>query len=58
MRRASRASAHLCGLVALLVSCDNDTTGTDRGWPRRIGFSRQGHIAAVANAAGFITFVR
>jgi len=28
------------------------------GEPRRIGFSQQGHIAAVTNAAGFITFVR
>ena len=28
------------------------------GDPRRIGFSQQGHIAAVTNAAGFITFVR
>lgn len=28
------------------------------GDPRRIAFSQQGHIAAVTNAAGFITFVR
>jgi YVTN family beta-propeller protein len=28
------------------------------GEPRRIAFSQQGHIAAVTNAAGFITFVR
>jgi YVTN family beta-propeller protein len=28
------------------------------GNPRRIAFSQQGHIAAVTNAAGFITFIR
>jgi len=28
------------------------------GRPRRIGFSQQGHIGAVANEAGFVTFVR
>ena len=28
------------------------------GTPRRIGFSQQGHIGAVANEAGFVTFVR
>jgi YVTN family beta-propeller protein len=28
------------------------------GYPRRIAFSRQGGIAAVANEAGFVTFVR
>lgn len=28
------------------------------GGPRRIAFSQQGHIAAVTNTAGFITFVR
>ncbi|MDQ3139007.1 MAG: hypothetical protein M3Q93_15650 [Gemmatimonadota bacterium] len=28
------------------------------GNPRRIAFSQRGHIAAVTNAAGFITFVR
>lgn len=28
------------------------------GTPRRIGFSRQGHIGAVANQAGFVTFIR
>ena len=28
------------------------------GTPRRIAFSQQGHIGAVANEAGFVTFVR
>jgi len=28
------------------------------GRPRRIGFSQQGHIGAVANEGGFVTFVR
>jgi hypothetical protein len=28
------------------------------GDPRRIAFSQQGHLAAVTNAAGFLTFVR
>ncbi len=28
------------------------------GRPRRIGFSQQGHIGAVANEAGSVTFVR
>lgn len=28
------------------------------GTPRRIGFSQKGNIAAVTNAAGFITFIR
>ena len=28
------------------------------GRPRRIGFSQRGHIGAVANEAGFVTFVR
>lgn len=47
MRRASRAGAHLCGLVALLASCDNDTTGTDRGWPAQSpGFA----LAAAASS--------
>lgn len=28
------------------------------GRPRRIGFSQRGHIGAIANEAGFVTFVR
>ena len=28
------------------------------GTPRRIAFSQRGHLAAVTNAAGFITFIR
>jgi hypothetical protein len=28
------------------------------GYPRRIAFSQQGHIGAIANQAGYITFVR
>jgi hypothetical protein len=28
------------------------------GDPRRIAFSQQGHIGAIANLAGYVTFVR
>jgi len=35
-----------------------ENTITVGGDPRRIGFSRSGHIAAVANLAGYVTLIR
>ena len=63
MRRAAPAGVLLCSIASvLLIGCGEDTP-TSRtinvgGEPRRLGFSEQGKIGAIANMAGYLTFVR